>query len=37
MGFRDWLITSEESLMLRDRYNMSVLPEPLVPRLWATS
>ena len=37
MDFQDWLIASEDSLMLRDRYSVSVLPELLVPRLWAKS
>ena len=37
MDFPNWLTAFEESLMLRDRYSMSVLPELLVPRLWAKS
>ena len=37
MDFRDWLMASEESLMFGDRYSVSVLPEPLVPKLWAKS
>ena len=34
MYFLDWLIASEESLMFGERYSVSVLPEPLVSRLW---
>ena len=30
-------MATEESLMLMDRYSMSVLPELLIPRLWAKS
>ena len=37
MDFQDWLTASKESLMLRDRYSLTVLPELLVPRLWAES
>ena len=30
-------MATEESLMLRDGYSISVLPELLIPRLWAKS